>query len=209
MPRCNTCSMCLEVLDYRKAHKQKRYVKKVKRYEFSHPCGDDAAPSKKMRMTEAQSLDSTGYEVHGGRLRGVNAAITATPNSPVALTERSARPKDSLSEDIYFNHKSFDKYADIVLQCTQTYESTASSDVKAEGPSMIFKMRGLLSPSVKCEVDYEEASKDVCNVLLHWQKGEAAGKRAFIPDINDRDDCYAALKIFSHASEEAKLSFCL
>ena len=155
-------------------------------------------------MTEAQSLNTTGYEVHGGRLRGVKADVTI-PNSPVVLKERSARPKNSLSEDISFNQESFDQYTDIVLQCTQIYESTASSAVKAEGPSIISKMRGFISPSVKCEVDYEEALKDVCNVFVRWQKGEAAGKRAFIPDINDRDECYNALKIFSHAAEEAKL----
>ena len=77
--------------------------------------------------------------------------------------------------------------------------------VVTEGPSMISKMRGLLTPSIKCEVDYEEASKNVCNVLIHWQKGETVGKRAFIPDVKDCDDCYAILKIFSHATEEAKL----
>ena len=96
----------------------------------------------------------------------------------MALRERFAWPKDSLSEDIYFNQELFDKYADIVLQCSKMYELTMSSGIKAEGPSMISKMRGLLSLSVKCDVDYEEALNDVCNVLVHLRKGEAAGKRA-------------------------------
>ena len=95
---------------------------------------------------------------------GGNAAISATPTSPMALKEKFVWPEDSLSEDIYSNQDWFDEYADIDLQCYKTYESTISSDVKAEGPSMISKMRGLSSPLVKCEVDYEEASNDVCNV---------------------------------------------
>ena len=83
--------------------------------------------------------------------------------------------------------------------------STASSDVKAEGPSMIKKMRGLLHPSVKSEVDYEEAAKDISNVLFMWEMSAAAGKRAFIPDMQDCDLCYDAIKIFSLAAQEAQL----
>ena len=70
---------------------------------------------------------------------------------------------------------------------------------------MISKMRGLLTPSIKCEVDYEKASKDVCNMLMHWQNGEAAGKMAFVPDVKDHDDYYATLKFFSYATEEEQL----
>ncbi len=81
MPSCNACGICLEVLDFRKSHKQKRDVKKVKRFETSHPCGDDIVPFKNMRMTEVQSLDTTGYEIYGDRLRGVKAAISATKQS--------------------------------------------------------------------------------------------------------------------------------
>ena len=63
-------------------------------------------------------------------------------------------------------------------------------------PSMIAKMRGLLDPTVKFEVDYEKAANDVCNVFMHWQNNSAAGKMAIIPDIDDCDECYAAVKIF-------------
>lgn len=70
---------------------------------------------------------------------------------------------------------------------------------------MITKMRGVLDPSLKYEVDYEEAVKDVSNALFMWRMEAAAGKRAFIPDIADRDLCFAAVKIFSHALEEAKV----
>ena len=58
---------------------------------------------------------------------------------------------------------------------------------------------------MKSEVNYDEATKDGSNILAKWQSGEAAGMRAFIPDIEYRDDCYVALKIFSCAEEEAKL----
>ena len=43
------------------------------------------------------------------------------------------------------------------------------------------------------------------NIWLQWLQGKAAGKRAFIPTIEDRDECYAALQIFSHAADKAKL----
>ena len=71
---------------------------------------------------------------------------------------------------------------------------------------MVSKMRGFLTPSIKCEVDYEEALKDVCNVLMYWQKGEAAGKRAFIPDVKYHGNCYAALRIFLMLRRKQNLS---
>ena len=69
---------------------------------------------------------------------------------------------------------------------------------------MIRKMRGLLHPSMKSEVDYVEAAKDGSNILVQWSHGYAAGAMAFIPDLSDHDLCYAALKILSCAAEEAK-----
>ena len=45
----------------------------------------------------------------------------------------------------------------------------------------------------------------MCNIRMHWQKGETAGKSASIPDVKDRDDFYTTLNIFPHATEEAKL----
>ena len=66
-------------------------------------------------------------------------------------------------------------------------------------------MRGLLDPAVKGEVDYAEATKDESNILAQWMIGDTAGTRAFIPDLKDRDECYAAaFQIYSCADEEAK-----
>ena len=79
-----------------------------------------------------------------------------------------ARPEGSFKESNGFDEAAFDEYATLVLECTQVAEATESVDVKQEGPSMIKKMRGLLHPSVKSEVDYEEAVKDVSNVRLMW-----------------------------------------
>lgn len=69
---------------------------------------------------------------------------------------------------------------------------------------MIPKMRKLLGPEAKSEVDFSEASKDASNILAKWSNDDVAGTRAFIPDLQFRDDCYAALKIFACAQEEAK-----
>ena len=52
------------------------------------------------------------------------------------------------------------------------------SDLHAEGPSMLKKMKGLLDLSIKSEVDYyEETVKYASNVLAQWSKGDAAGKK--------------------------------
>ena len=199
MPRCNKCSTCLSVIDFRKQNKKNRT--KIKRFEFNNACEDTTLPIKKRRLTEVQALNTAGCKVDSGRVVG----LLSPPNISSPLDERSARPNGDLNEDIYFNVEKYDEYAELVLQCTQTLEASQSSDVVSEGPSMIAKMRGLLDPSVKFEVDYDEAVKDISHVLFMWKMDGAAGKRAFIPDIADRDLCYNAVKIFSHAMEEAEL----
>ena len=70
---------------------------------------------------------------------------------------------------------------------------------------MLIKMRGLLASQSRNEVDYKEATKDCSNIAVMWLKNEAAGIRAFIPDINDRDQCYATLKIYSCALKESNI----
>ena len=69
---------------------------------------------------------------------------------------------------------------------------------------MVPKMRGLLAPSAKYEVDFDEARQECTNILTAWTNGNAAGTRAFIPDIEYRDECMAALAIYSCAEEEAR-----
>ena len=56
---------------------------------------------------------------------------------------------------------------------------------------------------MRSKVDYSKATKDGGNIPTKWLNGSAAGDRAFIPNIKFRDDCYAALKIFLCAQEEA------
>ena len=116
-----------------------------------------------------------------------------------------SRPCISYSKDNDINKDAFEEYLSLVNDCTKVDKSTTSADVMAESLSMIKKMRGLLHQSVKPEVDYKEATKDVVNVLFMWKMNVAAGKRAFIPDIEDRDLCYNAVKIFSLAAQEALL----
>ena len=101
----------------------------------------------------------------------------------IASRSRSARPKGNLYDDKFFNQNVYDDYTQIVLWCTQTFKTTESKYVMDEGPSMIAKMKDLLDPLVKFEVDCEEVAKDVCNVLMHWQNNSTGGKRAFIPTL--------------------------
>ena len=70
---------------------------------------------------------------------------------------------------------------------------------------MIPKMRKLLDTKIRDEIDFSEAAKDCSNIHCKWLYNESAGRRAFIPDVNDRDECYSALRIYSCALEESKL----
>ena len=138
--------------------------KKVKRYENSNPCEDHSVPARKRRLNEIQSLNTDGCDVKGGRVVGINAGLPPSIYDDITVT-RSLRTRDSQSsisynEDYCVDEDAFDDYLRLVNECTIVAHSTASPDVKAEGPSMINKMRGLLHPSVKSEVDYEEAAKD-------------------------------------------------
>ena len=69
---------------------------------------------------------------------------------------------------------------------------------------MITKMNGLLDPKMRREVDHAKASKDCSNVLIQWTNNVAAGIRAFIPDVDDQDVCYVALRISTCDVEEVK-----
>jgi len=54
---------------YKKKHSRRRDKKKVKKDERQNPCTGDNGPSKRIRMTEVQSLNTSGYAVQGGRAR--------------------------------------------------------------------------------------------------------------------------------------------
>ena len=69
---------------------------------------------------------------------------------------------------------------------------------------MIPKIRKLLSPAAKSEVDFCEATKDASNILSKLWNDHVAGTRAFIPNLPFFHDYYAALKIFVCAQEEVK-----
>ena len=69
---------------------------------------------------------------------------------------------------------------------------------------MIPKRLGLLASVATSEVDFREATKDASNILVKWLHEDYACTRAFIFDLQFRDDCSAALKIFSCAQEKAK-----
>jgi len=119
-------------------------------------------------------------------------------------SSRASRPKNFTEEPVS-NADEFDRYCEVVSECEKIAHSSSSSDVKAEAKSMIPKMRGLLKPELRDEVDFNEAAKDCSNVFAHWLNNEPAGTRAFIPSKEDRDKCYAALQIYSCALEESQL----
>ena len=199
MGRCKKCDSCLLVLEFKNNNKGKQNLKKYKRFDTANPCTNPTA--KRARISETEKLFAGG---HGGQIRGEIQPVPSVEDATLERADREARPKGSLMEDDPFNQEAFDEYLDLVNKCTQKAKQSTSADVKAEASSMIRKMRGLLHPSVKSEVDYAEATKDTSNILVQWSHGYAAGAKAFIPDLGDRDLCYAALKILSCAAEEAK-----
>ena len=198
MGRCNICHTCLDVAAYRKNNSGKRNSKKVKRYEKANKCSNPTSNAKRRKVSELQSLHTAG---HGGQIRGEVFDAPSVANT----TNRAARPKCSLKEPSTFKSEDFEQYCALVLKCTTVAKESDSSNVKAESRSMLSKMRKLMDPTVKGDVDFAEATMDCSNILRHWINGDAAGTAAFIPDLEDRDICYAALKIFSCAAEEAKL----
>ena len=104
---------------------------------------------------------------------------THTPNNCFITTESpSSRSKGNINfnETKDFNDENYDEDVALVLQCNQTSFDYESSNVIAEGPSMISKMRGLINPAVKFEVDYEETVEDISNVLFMWRMNSATGK---------------------------------
>jgi len=137
---------------YKKKHSRRRDKKKVKKDERQNPCTGDNGPSKRIRMTEVQSLNTSGYAIQGGRVQSVGdetrmevlqtSSINNHSTDPSSKM-RSARPKGNLNEDIYFNEEKFDRYLNLVKLCTDTFESSESSDVLAEGPSMGLWMSAL------------------------------------------------------------------
>ena len=122
----------------------------------------------------------------------------------IQLFARTTRPKGCLTQEHIFSDDFYNTYSKLLIRCTKVRKHSTSFAVKAEYPSMVRKMRGLLALSVKCELDFAEVTTDPSNIVTQWSQGLAAGTRAFIPDTQYRDECYAALKILSCASEEAK-----
>ena len=112
--------------------------------------------------------------------------------------------KGSSDEEQLLNADNFDEYAAICCWCTDAVKDQTSAEVNLEARTMIPKMQRLLDPSMKSKGDYDEATKYGGNILAKWPKGHVDGKRTCIPDIYFWDKCYAALKIFSCAVNEAK-----
>ncbi len=200
MARCNQCVPCQRVIEFRVKQKGKaRNRKNLKKFENCNKCTNPIPSSKKRKYTEVELLSAGG---HGGETR---RELRTDENVHLSSRNgRTTRPSGSLKEEDWFDEEAYTEYERIVLQCGETAKTSDSEAVKTEAPSMLAKMRRLLEPSIRTEVDYKEATVDLSNVLASWMMGKAAGTKAFIPDTRDRDEIYAALQIFSCAGEEAK-----
>ncbi len=155
MGRCKECDSCAAVIKFKARHKSKSDRKKVKRFENTKLCPFAAG--------------------HGVEIRGEIQPIPSIDEVALDPAAREARPKGSLAEENAFDANAFDGYVDVVRRCTNAAKGSSSADVKLEGRTMILKMRGLLEPSMKSEVDYDEATRDCGNIFVKWINGDAAG----------------------------------
>ena len=172
----------------------------MKCYEYKNPCSNQKVSGKRPRITELETLHADG---HGGQIRRHVYPNPLLIEMPIVEGARSGDP-DTYFESPCSDDVAVEQYQKIVLECSRLAETTSSPDVKAEGPGMIKKMRALLDPKLRSEIDFEEATQGCSNIFAEWSKGNCAGARAFIPGIVDRDRCIAALKIHACAVEEAK-----
>ena len=176
MARCNECPACKIVLDYRIANRGKR--KLIKACERSNKCINPSQGSKKRRINELESLHAAG---HGGQIRGEYGIVPSAKEMELNRAARTSRPKEFIPDSL-FDEQAYKEYEHLVIECTNVARESTSDDVKLESKSMIPKMRKLLNPRIKAEVDYIEAARDGSNILVEWAQGRAAGTRAFIPD---------------------------
>lgn len=190
MARCNECSACVLVHQAREKYSGSSKInkKKLKKAERHNKCENPKSTNKRRRINELENLNSAG---HGGEIRGEVVPPPPLTELPLDPADRAARPGD-LAETPISNEAEHNEYLRIVLECTKISETSTSRDVLAEAKSMIPKMRGLLVPNLRSEVDYTEASKDCSNILYKWTNNEVAGTRAFIPNVADRDECYTS-----------------
>ena len=112
-----------------------------------------------------ESLNDASHDLRDGQIRGIQSIQSLTVSEPMPPQDPPNCPKKiQIYNNNQFNQEAHDNYARIARQCTDIAESPLSSDVWLECPRMIRKMRGLLHPKHKAEVDYKEAAKDVSNI---------------------------------------------
>ena len=93
-----------------------------------------------------------------------------------------------------------------VVQHFQTIASTTTSEaVKAESVDILQQIQGILDPSVRPKVDYDEAVDNMRVFTTLWSAGNPAGSQSFIPNLVDKDMVMNAFQILTVATEEWKL----
>ena len=129
----------------------------------------------------------------GSRYRGDDAA---------SIPDAAPRERPVYKNEAAYNTKAFDAYCVLVGECEEAALRTNSAIIKAEAAEIIRGMRGLLDASIRCEVDYVEARKEVAHILFRWRNGTPAGARAFIPGEADKRKCWNALMILDASIAE-------
>ena len=87
----------------------------------------------------------------------------------------------------------FNKHNEFVIKCQEVGEKTTDDDAQAEFYGTITKLKSLLDGKVREEVDYEEACKEASLTFLLWSNRSPVGDKAFVANINDRDETIVAL----------------
>ena len=173
----------------------------MNRYVRDNPCKQTTASSHKRRLNELDNLSSMGH--HGGQVRGEILPVRDENDIQMDCADRESRPTNNMNDN-NLDEDAFDKNCKIVHQCDKVSKASSSTGVLLEATTMGPAMRGLLHPSAKYEINFDEARQECANILTAWTNGDAEGTRAFIPDIEYCDECMAALGIYSCVEEEAQ-----
>lgn len=176
----------------KKAHQEKERKKLSKK----KPCTGANRPNpQKRRRTDVELLSIAGGS--GGR---ANAAAAAS--APAVPGPRTNVPVVCSYAEGQYNHDHFNKYLCFVNECESAAQKSNAEAIQAEAADIVRKLRGLLDPSIRSEVDYEEACEDFSPILVSWKADNPIGRRAFIPTEQDKCMAVNALRIINCAAEE-------
>ena len=190
--RCGECDSCVHV-DAAYLLPKKRREKERKKRHISHPCANVGVDSSKSKISEAEKLTSSEVRNKFVRMDGVSQA---------SITERAAKPCNTSFKEGVYDIQLFTKFSSLVNDCQSV--SAKTQDIAKESPALLQKMADYLDPTVRHEIDYDQATNDCTVVFLRWCKGETIGFGALSMPLPERDAILDALGFYTDTLTEFK-----